>query len=222
MEATKSPAEPAPWSPFVAPPHTDVPRTLRARRKALAVRHILRQKGSLPIGDRDRYARARNAVLRDVQGLNRHELLRKVPKAQRGRLGRALKAAAQPRHTTALTSGKRIDQALREAIRTQQIRARQVVKRRNALVATMRGTARNKALQQLAADPRWRGVFRHGWLQDLVSRMEEGPVKEQWRRLADKYQVPQPGAPAACVDVILFASSDRAGSVCKPTDRLVT
>lgn len=189
IEATASAAA---WSPFVKPPHTDVPRTLRARRKALAIRYILNKKGSFPPGDRDRYAKAREAVRKDIQGLNRHQLLCKVPKDQRGRLGRALKAVTRPRQTSALTSGKRVDQPMLEAVRRQQIRMRQVVKRRNGLVSTMRGTARNQALKQLAVDPRWSGVFRHGWLQDLVTAMEEGPVKEQWTRLADKYQVPLP------------------------------
>lgn len=143
-------------------------------------------------GDRDRYAAAREAVLRDLKGLNRHELLRKIPAPKRRLLSRKLVAVTRPPHTTALASGKHVDQALREAIRRQQIRTRVNVKRRNALVLTMRGTARNQAMKQMAVDPRWRGVFRHGWLQDLVSRMEEGPVKEQWKTLAEKYQVISP------------------------------
>eukprot|EP00892_Ulva_mutabilis_P001631 jgi/Ulvmu1/11469/UM077_0013.1 len=202
-----SPSAPAASESIIAPiPHCDVPRTLRARRRALAVQHILRRKAHLAVGDRGRYAAAREAVLRDVKGLTRHQLLRKVPKPLRRQLQHRLLSVTRPPHTTALTSGKRVDQALREAVRRAQIRARVTVRRRNALVASMRGEARNKALKQMAVDPRWRGVFRHGWLQDLVGRMEEGAVKEQWKALADKFQ---PNVPGVIIDGTFVPSASR-------------
>lgn len=138
------------WSPFVPIPYQDEPYRMRSERKTAVIQHILNEKGfadPMSAGgavNKAEFAQARRLAARELKNQNRRQFVRKLSKSSRQQLERSLQIKKRMylmhrRFSTDLSSGKRVQKPLLEAIRKAKIEWRRKVTRKNNRIASKRG-----------------------------------------------------------------------------------